>query len=198
MGIFIVRRAVFRPLTGYLVIVTISLFLPSLAGAELLTLQTGQKIQGQILERNSLRVTVDVKGAPYTFFLGEIASIDGHPLSMPKDKAVTVDLALQDRVPAPYYGDEQDSLIRFMNIKNSNTASLNSTADQKAPVAPTAAVAMPSPASNAPAPAVASMGANRTVIATSDGGIIIVSPDKLTKYDQDFKIVKEVNLTAAK
>ena len=35
---------------------------------------------------------------------------------------------------------------------------------------------------------------NKTAVATSDGGIIIVAGDKITKYDKDLNVVKEVEL----
>ena len=35
---------------------------------------------------------------------------------------------------------------------------------------------------------------NKTVVPTSDGGIIIVAGDKITKYDKDLAVVKEVEL----
>jgi hypothetical protein len=36
----------------------------------------------------------------------------------------------------------------------------------------------------------------KTVVATSDGGIIIVSANKISKYDKDLNLVKEVELKA--
>ena len=36
----------------------------------------------------------------------------------------------------------------------------------------------------------------KTVVATSDGGVIIVGLDKITKYDKDLNVVKEVELKA--
>ena len=35
---------------------------------------------------------------------------------------------------------------------------------------------------------------DRSVIATTDGGIVVVSGNKLTKYDKDLNVVKEVEL----
>ena len=37
---------------------------------------------------------------------------------------------------------------------------------------------------------------HKTVIATSDGGFVIVGPDKITKYDKDLNVFKEVELKA--
>jgi hypothetical protein len=34
----------------------------------------------------------------------------------------------------------------------------------------------------------------KSVVATSDGGVVIVSMNKITKYDKDLKLVKEVEL----
>jgi hypothetical protein len=36
----------------------------------------------------------------------------------------------------------------------------------------------------------------KTVVATSDGGIVIVSANKISKYDKDLNLVKEVELKA--
>jgi len=38
----------------------------------------------------------------------------------------------------------------------------------------------------------------KSVVATSDGGIIVISGNKLTKYDKDLNVVKEVELTMDK
>ncbi len=36
----------------------------------------------------------------------------------------------------------------------------------------------------------------KSVVATSDGGIVIVSANKITKYDKDLNLVKEIDLKA--
>lgn len=34
----------------------------------------------------------------------------------------------------------------------------------------------------------------RTVVATSDGGVVVVTGDKMVKYDRNLKVIKEVDL----
>ena len=35
---------------------------------------------------------------------------------------------------------------------------------------------------------------NKSIVATSDGGIVVMSGNKLTKYDKNLKVIKEVEL----
>jgi hypothetical protein len=203
-------------------ILMISFCFPSLANAEMLILQSGQKIVGQIIERTELRVTVDVQGVPQTFFLGEIASIDGQAVEVPHVKSVET-AGTEKTNPTeekmsnnPHFKDEKDSLARFMSRRNPNGPSQNQPTNQKAPV-PYRYQANTTQMPNVPywahrPPAyqdaakldalvlslheimdkMASM--NKNVVSTPEGGIIVVSPGKIIKYDKNLKPVKEVDL----
>ena len=38
---------------------------------------------------------------------------------------------------------------------------------------------------------------NKAVVPTSDGGIVVVDGDNITKYDKNFQVIKEIDLSAA-
>lgn len=194
-----------------LLVFMISFCFSSLAEAQTIILQSGEKIAGQIIEQTELRITVDVQGLPQTYYLGEIASIDGKKVEMPRQKAVENALVEVKKVPVPYYHDEQDSLIRFMNARSGNAPGAvmpASPAVISSPVAAPAQVAVlpkaaslpqeqPStPPAALPQVVAISGNTNKAVIAAPDGGIIVVSAGTLTKYDKDFKVVKQIKLTA--
>jgi len=181
---------VLKALFGYLAVLMISLWVSPMADATTLVLNSGERITGNIIEHTELRIMVDVGGTPKTFFLGEISSIDGKAMEMPREAAVEMTLAdvgaVMNRPPAavvPYYKDEQDSLVRFMSVRSGNAA-------------PAASSPAPAPSQEQSAAPPASGGTDRSVVSTSDGGIIVVTSNKITKYDHDFKVIKEVNLTA--
>lgn len=199
----------FRFLLGYALVLMISLGLSSFAYADSLILQSGQKIEGRIIERTELRVMIEVKGVPKTYFLGEIASIDGDNIVAPKPKDVPV--AEEKKPIVPLYGDQQVSLDRFMNKRNSNVSAQGQpAAAQKAPAGPqkqkTNFRRQPGSSAFQTATRLESllnemhemMGKmavlDKNVVSTPDGGIIVVSPDKIIKYDKNLNVVKEVDL----
>ena len=184
----------FKPLFGHLIVrccrsfwlvFMISCGVSSIANAETLTLVSGEKITGQILQQTQLRVTIGVNGMPRTYFVGEIASIDGKVVK---------------KAPA----DEKGSLIRFMN-KNKHKPSAPvpiHPAGPKIHVPP--AVTPPAPAADKTDALVRGLyemmgkmaGMNKNVVSTPDGGIIVISPEKIVKYDRNLNVVKQINLNA--
>ena len=188
-------ETVLRSMFRCLMILMISFCLLSSANATTIVLQTGERIIGQLIERTELRVTLDVQGLPETFYLGEIASIDGQAVALPQERKLTADLNREEKNPAPYYGDEQDSLAKFMKKRNPNTPAQNQPAPQPAPVKPVAISSLPLTQPQAAPPP--GPGMNKTVISTPDGGLIIVDNDKITKFDKNLQLVRKVDLTAA-
>jgi len=168
-----------RSLSERLIVLVISACLCSTADASTIVLQSGQKLQGQIIEQTELRVTVDIQGAPYTFYLGEIASIDGRPVEMPREKAVESALVKAKKPVVPNYHDQETSLIRFMNKKNPQ----GQLTDQTVPSQETSVTLASSAA------------VNKSVVSTPDGGLIVVDSNKIIKFDKNLQIVKEVDLT---
>ena len=182
---------------GPCLVLLISCWASSIANATTLTLLSGEKVIGDVIEQTEMRIMVDVQGIPKTFFLGELASIDGKPIETPQDqdKPVAVDLVKEEQKPAPYYNDEEDSLIRFMKVRNSSA----SPADQKVPVPSVIATApLPVPApvpGNQPVISPAPAETGKAAVFTPDGGIIVVVDNKVIKFDKDLKVIQEVNLT---
>jgi len=178
---------VYRILIGCLV--GISCFgLLSIANAETIVLDNGQKVTGQIIERTELRVMVDIDGTPRTFFLGEIASIDGQAVSMPQDDKVNSDLSKVEQNAA---GGDQDKLVKEMVERGQTVAKVDAPAVPSSTVATAVATDQSSISSSA-----TSTGPNKAVVTTPDGGIIVVDNSKITKYDKDFKVVKEVAINS--
>ena len=103
----------------------ISACLSSSANAETVVLLSGQKVEGQIIEQTPLRVMMDAQGTIETFFIGEIDSIDGNKVDLPQAKAVETAIPDVKKKPVvvplvvPYYKDEEDSLVNFMNLRKS-------------------------------------------------------------------------------
>jgi len=146
------------------------LFLPVIGQAATLVLQTGEKVEGDIIERTPLRIMLDMKGNVETFYIGEILSIDGQKMITPPNEGrLTI-------------AKEEASMTNA--IKASKTV-----------------VAVPSPK---PAPLQETLTIPQTVnvpnkdvnvVPTPDGGIIVVTPTKITKYTKDLQLVKQVNCT---
>jgi len=181
-----------------LIIGAISLCLARASDAATLVLASGQRVQGRIIEQTPLRITVDAYGATSTYYLGEIATIDGQDVEIwnPPNHAGGV-ITDTDKKPAPVLinKDEEDSLIRFMASRHPHPP--------KAVPPPKAPAAAP-PESEKLDTLVASMhemigkmgDKDKTVIPTTDGGIIVVSADKIVKYDKNLNVVKDVKLKA--
>lgn len=184
----------FRPLFGYVIvlprrisakggsalgrslwlILIVSFCLSSVAGAETLILQSGQEITGQIIERTDLRITVDVKGVPQTYFLGEIASIDGMKVGTLQAKNVAAVQTKEKKTNVPprnqkikarrgkgptFNVSKIDAILKDMQSMMDKMANMN-----------------------------------KNVIFTPDGGVIVVSPEKIVKYDKNLNVVKEIDL----
>jgi len=181
---------VFRIIFGCLTGLMISLWVSSISYAETIVLDNGDTVTGQIIERTELRIMVDVNGTLKTFFLGEVASIDGQAISMPQDEKVAADIAKveQNPKPVPYFGAEQDSLEKTMAAHNQNSPAA------QPPAAVTSTATPPVADQTTTSTASLTAGPNKAVVATPDGGIIVVDSGKITKYDKDFKVVKEVDL----
>jgi hypothetical protein len=187
---------VLRSLFIYIIVSIASLGVLTLANAETIILQSGQKIEGQIIERTELRVMVDVQGTPRTLYLGEIASIDGKNVEIPQPKVEEPSPAVVKKMDAPVDTDEKISLDRFMTKRNPG-APASVTPPKKALPAP------PIPPKTGTKPQEPSgtgtnvTEANKNVLVTPDGGIIVVGPDSLVKYDKDLNIIKKVDLKTA-
>jgi len=183
---------VLRLLIGYFIAGVLFFNFIPIANAATITLLTGEKISGDIIEKTELHVIISVNGVPTTYYNGEIADIDGQAIGMPQDQAINSDVARAEKSPAPYYGDEQDSLVNFMQKRSQATAPAAPvvTTPTTAPVAPAA----PAPTAPDQSVPVSTTTPDKAVVTTSDGGIIVVQNDKITKYDKDFKVVKEVDL----
>ncbi|MBF0571984.1 MAG: hypothetical protein HQL12_08970 [Candidatus Omnitrophica bacterium] len=168
----------------------ISFCLFTKASAETIILQSGQKIEGRIIEDTELRVMVDVRGIPRTFFLGEIASIDGKKIEMPHEKAV--DMALsevmfvnkrplhKDFVPRAQAQPAVTSEQAFFSHKH---ASAHQDPEKLEDLVYGMHEMMGKMAN-----------VNNNVVSTPDGGLIVVSHENIVKYDKNLNIVKKVDL----
>ena len=166
----------FRTLFGYSFILLLSLSWACRANANELILQSGQKITGQIIERSELHVIVDVKGTPQTYFLGEVASVDGVKVGQLKAKSnnehsVVLSAKPKDirkRRNVPPRPREQQGFQQAIKT-NALLLSMLEVANKM-------------------------ITSNRNVVPTPDGGVVIVSGEKIVKYDRNLNIVKEVDL----
>jgi len=173
---------------------------PAYAATVILT--SGQKIEGQILEQTELRVTVDVQGRPKTFFLGEIASIDGQQPQMPAPAAKpaqALPVQTTEAVPAdikktdlPHYKDEHDSLERFMEKRSPAAVPAVTPAPPAPPVPEPKKTEDLHPGGNGFGGKAAE--ANKKVVTTSDGGFVVVGSKSIVKYDKDLNMIKKIDL----
>jgi len=185
---------VFRRSLGCFFALMLSLSLSSVAGAETLVLTSGETVIGKIIEKTDMYVRLDSFGTPITYYLGEITSIDGQKIELQKPQKIITPSVDQKQTPLKY-GNEEDSLIKFMAYRSSNVASKNKPTDQKVSITPTTPVKdhpMP-PTSGAMALAMR----QPVVTATPDGGVIVVTDQKIVKYDKDLKFIREVDLKAS-
>ena len=175
---------------GQFIVVIAGICLFSRADASTVILQTGQKIEGQIIEHTEMTVTLDIQGTPKTFFWGEIASIDGNKGQISHE--VAAPQASQEEkkavLPPPYFGDQQDSLVRFMDKRKPSSVPENKSSDLKS--SPTPAKDQLATKAQGDKP----LGVDKNVVSTPDGGIIIVGSSKITKYDKDLNVIKEIKL----
>lgn len=165
--------------------------LPSIAYADFIILDSGQKVTGQIMRRTELYVTMDVKGSPETYFLGEIANIDGKKVSkvqLPVKDTASASAAAKKTTK---FKDEKDSLERFMERRNPKppqqaaAASTSTSGDEQKIAGLVQDIRRQ----------IRRMGnMNESAVASPDGGLIVVSPEKIVKYDKNLKVVKVVDL----
>ena len=194
-----------KALLGYLLVLMLSFCLSTQANAETIVLLSGQKIVGKILERTELRVMLDVKGVPETFFLAEIATIDGKNVEMPQE--IAVDDALTETkkvVAATPPTEEQSALESFMNKRSAIVAPVNNTVDHPSAAVTTSAQIQPANTQDTDKMDTIVHGlhemmgkienTNKNVVPTPDGGIIVVGPQKIIKYDKDLNEIKEISL----
>ncbi|MDE2009428.1 MAG: hypothetical protein KGJ09_05035 [Candidatus Omnitrophica bacterium] len=161
----------------------------SMAGAETIVLDSGQTVEGQIIARNAMNVLVNVHGTPETFYWGEVESIDGQSVDLHLPQPAQTPAAqegtgtVQDKkAVAPHHGDAEK--------RKHHPASPIAKASVPAKAAVPAAPAIPPAALQALHPE----SPTPNVIPTTDGGIIVVTHDKITKYDKDLRVIKEVDL----
>ena len=172
----------FKFLLGNVIVLMISLCLAATSNAEIIILQSGQRIVGRVIERTELRVTVDVKGVPQTFFLGEIASIDGVRVEPLENKNIGKPVTKVKKFNRPPY-------MFGPNARQIPNASVwtRSPGYQQAVKLDAVVLSMYEMMGK-----MANM--NRNVVSTPDGGIIIVGPEKIIKYDKNLNVVKEVDI----
>jgi len=148
---FIRGELVRRLLFGCVFTFMIGFSLSASANTEMdeLILRSGQKITGHIIERSEVLVAIEVYGVPQTYFIGEITAINGAradelsaknitppPLgqvppvvqkspAVQKTPIVEISYAKLKTPPVVPRNDELDSLVRFMNIRNSKGSTQN-------------------------------------------------------------------------
>ena len=73
-------------------VLAVLLMWPTVVYAETVVLKSGRTLEAKVLERTDTRVRLDLAGVPVTYFVDEIASIDGKPpyLAAPEGAAKTV------------------------------------------------------------------------------------------------------------
>jgi len=165
-------------LSRYLIVLIISLSMSSAAEATTLILTSGEKVTGSVIEKNDYYIMLDLLGSPRTYYLGEISSIDGQEVEIQGPREIMPSPVEEKQIPAPYDKDEQDSLIRCMDSKH-----------QKPPLA------RPQDLPLVPQRSKEDMD-KPVVVATADGGIVVITSRKITKYDKDLKFIKAVDLKA--
>ena len=187
-----------KSLIGYLIVFFISF--SSLSRAETLTLHSGEKVEGQIIKRTPLYVMMQAQRMTQTFYLGEIATIDGKKVEVSPSKPPAAALKERKILKIPSHNEEQEALVNFMNIRNAASKT-----KAKAPVLKTPASAMPKSvtplavfkkkkASSMPGMMGKMGGANKRIVPTADGGFVVISPEKMTKYDKDLNLVKKIDI----
>jgi hypothetical protein len=177
-------------LLGSLIILTIGLCLSSAAGAETLILNSGQKITGTVIIKNNMYVTLEISGTPMTYFIGEIASIDGKKIEIPDPGKI---------VPAPVKDKKTPAQKVFLPPVEKHSIS------SKPPLGPLQAhpaVIQESKKSEGLCHAVHEMKSkmgdmnNPVVVTTSDGGIIVITARKMEKYNKNLKLINAVDIKA--
>ncbi len=155
-----------------LLFVVLIVSLTSPVTAETLTLISGQQVTGTIIEKNDMHLIVDVAGTPVTYFLGEVAAIDGQLAEVPLQEKI--EEAPPKDQPAVVGGQDQESLVKFMTDRHVES--------QVPAQEPSMAPVKSCP--KCPKPPV--------VTVAPDGGVIVVTHQKISKYDKDLKLIKEV------
>jgi hypothetical protein len=177
-----------------------SFWLSPLAHAATIVLMSGEEVQGRIIEQTGLQVVVEVQGITETYYLGEIASINGKKVEIPQVKN-------EEMAPAQEVGPNAPSAKMPPVNRPSNQKIIAPAPQNQAnlkPVIKTPPVEHP-PVTPDPEKLETlvrhihdmtgkMLDMNRNVIPTPDGGIIVVTPDKITKYDKDLKVIKVVDL----
>lgn len=167
-------------------IILITFCLCPMAYADTVILDSGERIIGEVIDRTDLRVTIDVQGSPQTFFLGEVSSINGAPIEILKSKEAAPSPAINN-APVPNLNIQKESLSSFMSQRNSNMTQPRPANSQNIAKLQELVVA-----EHETMDKIAKTSKN--VVPTRDGGIVIVSPSKIVKYDKDLNVVKEVDL----
>ncbi len=186
-------------------LVVMSFLLSSVAHCATILLQSGEEVNGKILDQTPLQVTVDVHGTAETYYLGEIVSINGEKVEVPQadiqpEEALAAERAkeaavLKSAAAVPRAGNAIAIKAESHPVKRAVPAT-------PAPAAPAMEPTPESPDSDKLESLVRrihemtgkTLEMNKNVVPTPDGGLIIVGPDKITKYDKDLNIIKEVDL----
>lgn len=101
------RKNVRIPLCG--LVLALSMNIPVLF-AETVVLKSGQKVEGEIIEKTATYITVLVaNGIETPYFLGEIAEIDGVPVSSPETEREE-----KKQAEAREYSNAQDIISRLL------------------------------------------------------------------------------------
>jgi len=90
------------------------IFIPLPLCAEILTLKSGQAIEGKIISRNAKEIKIDFAGVTLTYFIEDIDSIDGIPIDLPAgrpDKIIPVRRDNEPQQEPKNIPDDTDSVF---------------------------------------------------------------------------------------
>ncbi len=165
-----------------IVTVTLSVFLSSLslAATDTLVLQSGETIHGKILknQNQNTEILMDVGGLTETYYLGEIATING------KQPQITL--------PAP----AQNNPSKALKVGTIKPFKPLITADHSTPKVKTSSSIPSAPFLLVSKTEILNHDIN--LVPTADGGVVVLKAQALTKYDKDLNLVKTVDLNPSK
>lgn len=105
--------------------ILISLFLLTPAFAETIVLKSGETVEGKIIEKTGKYVKIDFQGVPLTYFLDEIASIDGEMVGakidiQPVDNIDEAAMLSYRKISEKYNGSNEVILSNGIKFKPDN------------------------------------------------------------------------------
>jgi tetratricopeptide (TPR) repeat protein len=107
------------------IILAISLFFCKTSFAETILLKSGKTVEGAITEKTDKYIKVDYLGVPLTYYLDEIESIDGNPVTSASQKISPVQPAPEYKKPAEITGgsSDEEKTIEMILEKSKNARS---------------------------------------------------------------------------